>query len=85
MCWHGYLSGVRCIYDLHMVQLMPLTPLSSCFNEIQNGLTFWFQLIQVVLGKRLLGVCLAIAFRLDYLIEALQTYSVFIKFCWCVL
>ena len=37
--------------DLLMVQLMPLLPIISCFIEIQNGLPFWCQLIQVVLQK----------------------------------
>ena len=26
--------------DLHMVQLMPLSPIIFCFIKIQNGLTF---------------------------------------------
>ena len=37
--------------DLHMVQLMPLPPIISCFSKIQNGLPFWCQLTQVVLEK----------------------------------
>jgi len=36
--------------DLHMVQLMPL-PIVSCSSKIKNGLPFWCQLTQVVLGK----------------------------------
>ena len=34
--------------DLHMVQLMPLP---VCVNKIQNGLSFWYQLTQIVLDK----------------------------------
>jgi len=30
--------------DLHMVQLMPLPPIISCFSKIQNGLPFWCHL-----------------------------------------
>jgi len=43
--------------DLHMVQLMPLPPIISCFIKIQNGLLFWWWLTQVVLKKRLLNGC----------------------------
>jgi len=49
--WHGYLSGVWA-NDLHMVQLMPLPPIISCFSKIQNGLPFWCRLTQVVLEKK---------------------------------
>jgi len=38
--------------DLHVVQLMPLPPITSCFIKIQNGLLFWYRLTQVVLEKR---------------------------------
>jgi len=31
---------VRKENDLHMVQLMPLPPITSCFIEIQNGSAF---------------------------------------------
>jgi len=31
---------------LHMVQLMPLPPIISCFIKIQNGLPFWCQLTE---------------------------------------
>jgi len=37
--------------NLHMVQLIPLPPIISCFIKIQNGLPFWCWLIQVVLEK----------------------------------
>jgi len=43
--------------DLHMVRLMPLPPIISCFSKIQNGLPFWCRLTQVDLEKRLLNVC----------------------------
>ena len=43
--------------DLHMVQLMPLPPIISCFIKIQNGLPFSCHLAQVVLEKRLLNGC----------------------------
>jgi len=43
--------------DLHMVQLMPLPPIISCFSKIQNGLPFWCWLTQVVLEKRSLNAC----------------------------
>jgi len=32
-------------------------PVTSCFIKIQNGLTFWCRLTQVVLEKRLLNGC----------------------------
>jgi len=39
-CWRGYLSGARCILDLHMAKLMPLPLTVSCFSKIQIGSTF---------------------------------------------
>jgi len=48
--------------DLHMVQLMPLPPIISCFSKIQNGLPFWCWLIQIVLEKRPLNVCVCYMF-----------------------
>jgi len=45
------------VNDLHMVQLMPLPPIISCFIKIWNGLLFWWWLTQVVLEKRLLNAC----------------------------
>jgi len=48
--WHGYLSGVRCVWcHCH--------PIISCSSKIQNGLPFWCWLTQVVLEKRLLNGC----------------------------
>jgi len=38
-CWYGYLFGVKCTV-LHVVQLMPLSPIISCFIKIQNGFSF---------------------------------------------
>ena len=38
--------------DLHMVQLMPLPPIISCFSKIQSGLPFWYWLTQVVLEQQ---------------------------------
>jgi len=43
--------------DLHMVQLMPLPPIVSCFIKIQNGCAFLVLLTQAVLEKRLLNGC----------------------------
>jgi len=37
--------------DLQMVQLMPLPPNCLCFIKIQNGLSFWHKLIQLVVEK----------------------------------
>jgi len=37
--------------DLHMVQLVPLPRIISCFSKIQNGLPYWCWLTQVVLEK----------------------------------
>jgi len=45
---------------LHMVQLMPLPPIISCYSKIQNGLPFWCWLTQVVLEKRPLNVCVCV-------------------------
>ena len=39
--------------DLHMVQLMPLSPR----QKIENGLSFWYRPTQVVLEKRSLNDC----------------------------
>ena len=38
--------------DLHMVQVMPLPPHHFCFSNIQNHLSFWYQLTQIVLKRR---------------------------------
>jgi len=38
-CWCGYLLG-QSANDLHMVQLMPLPPIISCFIKIPNGSAF---------------------------------------------
>jgi len=38
--------------DLHMVQLMPLPPIISCFIKNQNGLPLWCWLTQIVLDKK---------------------------------
>jgi len=43
--------------DLHMVRLMPLPLIISCFIKIQNGLPFWCQFTQVILEKRPLNGC----------------------------
>jgi len=37
---------------LHIVQLMPLPPIISCFIKIQKGLPFSCRLTKVVLEKR---------------------------------
>jgi len=37
--------------DLHMVLMMPLPPILSCYIKFQNGLPFCCQLTQVVLEK----------------------------------
>jgi len=42
--------------DLHMVWLMPLPPIVSCFSKIQNGLPFWCRLTQVAREKMPLNV-----------------------------
>jgi len=39
--------------DLHMVRLMSMSSYHLCFNKIQNGLSFWYWLIQVVLENSL--------------------------------
>jgi len=37
--------------DLHMVQLMSVPTIISCFIKIQNGLPFWCWLTRIVLEK----------------------------------
>jgi len=37
-CWRGCLQ--QSANDLHMIQLMPLPAIISCFFQIQIGLTF---------------------------------------------
>ena len=46
--------------DLHMVQLMPLTPHHLCLSKIQYGLSFWYRPTQVVLEKRPLKDCVCV-------------------------
>ena len=43
--------------DLHMVQLMPLSPIISFFNKIQNGFTFLVPAYPGCPKKRLLNGC----------------------------
>ena len=47
----------RSANDLHMVKLMPLPPHHLCFSKIQNGLSFWYRPMPVVLEKRSLNDC----------------------------
>ena len=78
--------------NLHMVQLMPLPPIISCFIKIQNGLPFWCQLTQVVLENRPLNGCSAVMVvsmnkkwrHIDVQIHALHSseYDVVGRFCW---
>ena len=51
LAWLSVWSEVQMIYDLHVAQLMPLPPHISCSSKIQNCLSFWCQLTQVVLEK----------------------------------
>ena len=44
--------------DLHMVQLMPLPPIISCFIRIQNGSAFLISAYHGCPGKRRLNGCL---------------------------
>jgi len=41
--------------DLHMAQLMPLSPIISCFSKIQNGFTFLVLAYPGCPGKMLLN------------------------------
>jgi len=59
--------------DLHMVQLMPLPPIISCFIKIQNGLPFWYRLTQAVLGKRPLSGCLSVFKHIYYSFELFKS------------
>jgi len=38
--------------DLHMVLLMTLQTIVSCFIKIQNNISYWCQLTKVVLEKK---------------------------------
>jgi len=53
--------------DLHMVQLMPLPPIISCFMKIQNGLPFSCRLTQVFLEKRPLNGCIVVTSNSCYI------------------
>jgi len=48
--------------DLHMVQLMALPPIISCFIKVQNSFAFWCRLTEAVLEKRPLIGCLVCLF-----------------------
>jgi len=43
--------------NLHMVQLMPLPPIISCYIKIQNSLPLWCRVTLVVLENRPLNRC----------------------------
>jgi len=76
-------SMVNCLEcganDLHMVQLMPLPPIISCFSKIQNGQRFWCRLTQVVLKKRPLNVrvCVCVCARVCACVKHTFAFSVF--------
>jgi len=55
LAWLSVWSVVQmiCIWSSNWCHCHPI----SCFRKIQNGLPFWCQLTQVVLGKRQLNVC----------------------------
>jgi len=46
--------------DLHLVQLIPLPPVISCFTDIQIGLTFLVPAYPSCRGKRPLNGCLSV-------------------------
>ena len=69
--------------DLHMVQLMPLPPIITCFIKIQNGLPFRCWLTQVVREKRPLNgynvVQLCTYLFLIFLLTHKFDYSLFVS------
>ena len=83
-CWCGCLSGARCKL-LHVVQLMPLHPLTSSFLAVFKSrlvLPFWYRLTQVVLEKRPLNGCSCSSSLLinakTFLKEETDSYAFFI-------
>ena len=50
-------------------------PVISCFIKIQNGLTFWFRLIQIILEKRPLNGCVSVLRWMCLLYVALPELS----------
>jgi len=57
----GVVTCLECgANDLHMVQLMPLPPIISCFSKIQNGSAFLVPAYQGCPGKRPLNVCVCV-------------------------
>ena len=58
-CWHGYLSGAKCIWLAYGPADATATP-SSLLQKIQNGLSFWYRPTQVVLEKRPLNDCVCV-------------------------
>ena len=75
-CWHSYLS--RCKW-LHMVQLMPLLPIISCFVKIQNGLIFLVPAYLGCPGKEAIkwvSVCLSLWLYIwEYMTVYFLTYA----------
>jgi len=67
-CWHGICLewGAN---DLHMVQLMQVLPIISCFFKIQNALPFCCQFIHIVLEKRPLNRCSVVVSVLSFLMH----------------
>ena len=53
-------------------------PIISCFSKIQNGLPFWCRLIQVVLEKRPLNVCVCVCVCVCVYISVNEFII-----CWC--
>jgi len=60
----------RSANDLHMVQLMPLSPHHLCFSKIQNGLSFWYWPTQVVLEKKAVKRLCVCVFIINYTVTA---------------
>jgi len=60
VCWHDYLSGVRCKLFAYGPADATATPSSLASLKSRIVLPFWYRLTQIVLEKRLLNRCLSV-------------------------
>lgn len=67
MCWHGYLSGARCINDFKMVHLIPLLPHYLILKP--EYFTFLLPAYLGCPGKRPLNKCCCCCFSVRFVVH----------------
>ena len=68
----GYVYGVRCANNLHMVQLMPLLPHNLCFGKISEWFIFLVLAYTCCSGKKVVKRVLLVKFYADNNMQAIE-------------